>query len=794
MPKCQHGNGRTIARTLCAAVACAGLIAGQPAAAQTAPGPGTLPRSVERLLDAAPLPPVSLDPLRRFALLVHERQLLPLARLAEPAIELAGRRINPSTGAAHAPLDYYGLTLLTLATGEQTPIALPRGAVVGYPHWAPNGSRFAFTVMSDAGTQMWIGDPLQARAWRLVDRLHGARGSACEWTADSRHLLCRVRPDAGTAGRLETQSQLLDSVARQSVPGDPVMLSEALTRRLLESQLALVDSNSGQRHAIGHPTAFESVSASPAGAYLLVQRILEPYPRISGVDVAQSAIEIWDRFGNVVKRLPEGIRAVQWHAAKPATLTWAAHADGVDRVMQLPPPYRGAAEVVFELPHRFNGMRWIGATGAALIGDYFAAENLTRQWQVHFDSGEAQLLMSYPSGQLRSPLMTFNRYGVHAIAEHGGDIFFSGHESSGQHKHAVLDRVVLQSGARERIWNAESAGHETIVDALAADASVLMTRYETASSPPNYFLSGRDRSRRALTEFGHPAPPLVGVRNLPLHYMRDDGLALAASLYLPPGHVAGTRLPLVVWAYPRRVSSGSATSIAAEASRFPTFERAFRLFFLLRGYAVLDGVSMPIVGDGSANDTFIEQIVANAGAAIDAAAATGHIDAGRVAVAGHSYGAFMVANLLVHSGLFRAGAALSGAYNRTLTPFGFQTERRTLWEAPDTYLAMSPLLFSHRIRAPLLLVHGLRDDNAGTSPQQSTQFYQAIRGNGGEAELLLLPWEGHSYRARESVLTTAAHMLGWFDEHLKGDDRRLQSDRLAFEQAGAFPRPSKSEP
>jgi len=199
-----------------------------------------------------------------------------------------------------------------------------------------------------------------------------------------------------------------------------------------------------------------------------------------------------------------------------------------------------------------------------------------------------------------------------------------------------------------------------------------------------------------------------------------------------------------------------------------TFDRAFRLFFLLRGYAVLDDVSMPIVGNETdANDTFVDQVVANAAAAIDAAGATGFIDRQRVGVAGHSYGAFMVANLLVHSRLFDAGVAMSGAYNRTLTPFGFQTERRTLWQAQQTYLAMSPLLFSDRIEAPLLLVHGLKDNNAGTSPQQSLQFYQAIRGNGREAELLLLPWEGHSYRSVESVRKTAAHMLRWFDEHLK---------------------------
>jgi dipeptidyl aminopeptidase/acylaminoacyl peptidase len=227
---------------------------------------------------------------------------------------------------------------------------------------------------------------------------------------------------------------------------------------------------------------------------------------------------------------------------------------------------------------------------------------------------------------------------------------------------------------------------------------------------------------------------------------------------------------MVLWAYPHSVIDGADARLSSYLDRYPSFDRAFRQFFLLRGYAVLDDVSMPIVGrDSDANDTFIEQVVANAEAAIAAAAATGQIDPDRVGVAGHSYGAFMTANLLAHSDLFRAGIALSGAYNRTLTPFGFQTERRTIWDAPDTYLAMSPFMFANRIEAPLLLVHGLLDDNAGTAPLQSMQFYEAIRGTGGQAELLLLPYEGHEYRARESVLDTAARMLSWFDSYLQSD-------------------------
>ena len=259
-----------------------------------------------------------------------------------------------------------------------------------------------------------------------------------------------------------------------------------------------------------------------------------------------------------------------------------------------------------------------------------------------------------------------------------------------------------------------------------------------------------------------------------LSYQRADGRELSATLYLPSDHEPEQKSPLIVWAYPRQYGEDNADPAVESSERFLDFERAFRLFYLTRGYAVMDDVSMPITGDSAdANDTFLEQIVANATAAIQAAAETGIADPDRVGVAGHSYGAFMVANLLAHSHLFRAGIAMSGAYNRTLTPFGFQTERRTLWEAQETYLEMSPLLYSDQIEAPLLLVHGLLDDHPGTQPIQSEHLYKAIRGHGGQAELLLLPYEGHSYRGREAVLHTAAAMLEWFDQHLK------QADELA---------------
>jgi dipeptidyl aminopeptidase/acylaminoacyl peptidase len=596
---------------------------------------------------------------------------------------------------------------------------------------------------------------------RAVDT---ARGTPCSWLPDNHRLLCRFSPDRD--GGRQTRDAVFDRLAAQALPGEPTTLSEQQARRLLETQLTIVDSLSAGRFSIGAPAAFESVVAAPAQAFLLVTRLARPYPLVTGVDLAERVTEIWDRFGNVVARLPETARAIEWQAAQPATLTWVEQREGTDRVMSLPAPFAGPAHERVALPHRFAGIRWLG-NSAALVSDYDPTQRRTELLYVDFaDAERPRAVANHGGGQL--PVMRTNRWGFDEVAVHDDGFYLRGTASTGERRRAFVDHVALKSGIRRRVWEARDAGDESLVGVLSPDARVALTRRETSATAANYFLSSATGSAVPLTRFERPAEPATLARRIPLKYERSDGFDLSASLYLPPNYDRRSPLPLIVWAYPRQVSVGETVSMASTEESAMTSARAFRLFFLLRGYAVLDDVSMPIVGNESdANDTFVEQVVANASAAIDAAAATGFVDSKRVGVAGHSYGAFMVANLLVHSRLFGAGVAMSGAYNRTLTPFGFQTERRTLWQAQQTYLAMSPLLFSDRIEAPLLLVHGLKDNNAGTSPQQSLQFYQAIRGNGREAELLLLPWEGHSYRGLESVRKTAARMLQWFDEHLK---------------------------
>ena len=772
--------GRALALTLLAALA--------PSLPQPATADTIVPKAdigatlIENLLDAASQPVLSLDPAHRYALLVHERKLLELRQLAAPVVAIAGRTINPRTHGPHAPLDYFALTLVDLASGTSEPILLPRGATVGFPTWSPDGARFAFTVTRESGTALWIGEPGEARAHQLLDGLNGSLGLPCAWMPDGRRLLCREisdeRPLSATpatpAPPAIEQPAYAPPFEGAYMLGRTAVVDEATVRNLVESRLVLIDSESGQRHVIGD-AAFESVDPAPSGGFLLVTRIAQPYPRVSGVDQLDEVVEIWDKLGRVVARLPSGLRAVQWHPAMPATLAWVERDDSGDRVMLQHPPFTSTPVEIFHTQNRFAGLDWVEETGAALVRDYSSTDRTRNLWYASVDGPEAapRLLRTAsiddPVDSIGSPLSRTNRWGKSVTAIDGNGFYMRGEERTENGVQSFLARIDIATGKTERVWESDRAGYESVVDLLTSDAELLLTRRESAEEPPNYFVeNARAGAALQLTHYRHPAPELKGALRIPLRYQRADGYGLSSNLYLPPDYDPSRPLPLVVWAYPRQVGEGSDAAAMQTREGFMSINRAFKLVFLLRGYAVMDDVSMPIVGTQTdANDTFIEQIVANAEAAIGAATATGLVDSDRIGIAGYSYGAFMAANLLAHSQLFKAGIALSGAYNRTLTPFGFQTERRTLWEAPDTYLAMSPLLYSNRITAPLLLVHGLQDQNSGTSPLQSTQFYQAIRGNGGEAELLLLPWEGHSYRAKESVTQAASAMLSWFDRYLE---------------------------
>ncbi len=338
----------------------------------------------------------------------------------------------------------------------------------------------------------------------------------------------------------------------------------------------------------------------------------------------------------------------------------------------------------------------------------------------------------------------------------------------------------MQTLKAERLFRSDAKAYETVLALLTEDARQVVTRRERPIEPGNYYVrtldtsaadggASNDSGLRALTNIPDATPQLRDIKKQLVRYKRADGVDLSFTLYLPPGYKEGTRLPTVVWAYPLEFNDpATAGQVTGSTQRYTNIVGPSHLFFLLAGYAVLDNATMPIVGDPETmNNTYVEQIVASAKAAIDKAAEMGVTDPERVGVGGHSYGAFMTANLLAHSDLFRAGIARSGAYNRTLTPFGFQSERRTLWEAPELYIKVSPFMMAHKINEPILLIHGEADNNPGTFPIQSERMYQALRGNGATVRYVTLPLEAHGYAARETTEHVLWEMINWFDKHVK---------------------------
>ena len=726
----------------------------------------SLPADAEALLDFPRLPAVALDPKGRNLLLVHEKGLFPIEHLRQPNVMVGGIRIDQRTGGPFAPIAYYGLTLVDTKTGSQSRIETPDDATLGYPQWSPDGSRFLFTVTGRHGVELWIGDPVSKMASRLIETpLNATRGAPCNWMPDSIDVLCRVI--------VEDRSPLPDGLLDRSEASSrrelrTVSIDRQLVDYFLLSQLEIISTISGERREIGHPRVWDSAEPAPNGQSILVAHRVPARSTSKPADRWEVVTEVWDPSGRVQLTFPSAAtRAVHWRATAPASVVWVEDDDGVERILQQAAPFSESPVEIHRTQNRFAGIEWLNESNLAIVSEFDALNRSTNAVLVDAMNGgeNARRLWSRNVDVPYPALVThLSDNGKSVVRVQNHMIYVTGRVG----QQSILERIRLDSLNTERVWESDEDGDATAVNVLGPDSDVLLIRHENATEPPNYFLHDLDAgSTRRLTDRTHPAPALSNMIRTVLQYQREDGFELSSTLYAPPGRGEDEKLPLLVWAYPKNYSSGNSLTPPDERGSFPDSEQAFKLFFVSRGYAILDDVSMPIVGDAAtANDTFLEQIIANASAAVEAAVDTGTVDPGRIGIAGHSYGAFMAANLLAHTRLFAAGVAMSGAYNRTLTPFGFQTERRTLWQARETYLQMSPLLYSDQIDAPLLLIHGLLDDNAGTQPIHSQQFYDAIRYNGGETELLLLPFEGHSYRSRESVLQVAAETLKWFDTYL----------------------------
>ncbi len=599
-------------------------------------------------------------------------------------------------------------------------------------------------------------------------------------------------PEIQVSGGKETKVATYQDLFKNS-------FDEVLFDHFATSQTAVVDAATGEVRRVGKPGIFDSISVSPAMDYVLVERIKRPYSYSLPASGFSHSVEIWNMDGGLVKVLadlppeenvpingvPKGPRGVNWMTHKPATLIWTEALDEGDpkktvpfrdHYLTLDAPFAGEPAEALKLKERAAGITYLAAPGKALASQSEWKRSWRTTFLVDLANPAAEPVKIWDRGTQDRyndpgrPVTTSLKTGERVILQDKDWIYLTGAGSSPKGDHPFLDRMNVKTLKVERLWQCQDPAYETFVDFAGTSRTKFITSYETKSDPPNYYLYDlKTKKRTALTDFKDPAPQLTGIQRERITYKRADGLELSGTLYLPPGHKPGTRLPVVIWAYPMEYDSAAvAGQIRGSVNRFTFFRGTSQLFFVTQGYAVLDNAEMPVVGDPqTVNDTFVQQIVSNAEAAIRKLDDMGVGDPKRVGVGGHSYGAFMTANLLAHCDLFAAGIARSGAYNRTLTPFGFQSERRTLWEAPETYIKMSPFMNANKINEPILLIHGMADNNSGTFPIQSERLFAALKGFGTTARFVYLPYEAHGYSARESVLDVLAEMFEWFDRYVK---------------------------
>ncbi|CAN5727699.1 S9 family peptidase [soil metagenome] len=767
------------------------------------------PKDVLDVLNTATFPQTSISPAKDKILLLEPLTYPSIAELSQPMLRLAGLRINPNTNGAHRQSYAVKLALKNIADGKETVINLPANAQIISAQWSADGKYVAAGNITPTGIELWTIETANGKAKMIKNaRVNTAFGSF-SWMPDQKSLLVNLVPSkrgvapqyqnitpsapniqetTGKIGTIRTYQDLLKS------PND-----EALFEYYATSQLAVV-SVDGKINDIGQPAIFDTATISPDGNYILTSRVQRPFSYLLPASDFPQEVEIWNISGKSVYKVAsvplqddipvDGVttapRNYDWIPTEAATLVWAEALDGGnpkakvefrDKLMKIAAPFSNAPSEIVKTEQRFAGRTFGERDGLMLYGDYNRDTRKRRLFMMDYRS-------SASAPKLISDLNVADRYndigqpvtkrlpnGFSVIQQNGDEIFLTGLGASTEGDRPFLRRMNLQTLKTEEIWRSGNTEFESFVVLLDDNGARFLTRKESPLDPPNLYLRSTAQSQNAqkITNFSDPAPQLRGIKKQLVKYKRADGVDLSFTLYTPPNYKEGTRLPTLVWAYPLEFTDASvAGQVSGSTNRFTSIGGISHLFFLLNGYAVLDNATMPVVGDPeTVNDTFIKQINDSAKAAIDKAVEMGVTDPERVGVGGHSYGAFMTANLLAHSDLFRAGIARSGAYNRTLTPFGFQGERRNFWEATELYTKISPFFYANKINEPILLIHGEADNNTGTFPIQSERLFAALQGTGGTARLVMLPHESHGYAGRESVEHTLFEMISWFDKYVK---------------------------
>ncbi len=779
------------------------------------------PKEVIDAFDAPPLPQALLSPSKQMLALTYRHPYPTIAELSQPILRLAGARVNPKNNGPQRAAEIYAITLKKIADGSEVKVTVPPQANISNVHFSPDSTHLSFLNRKDDRIELWIADTASGQSKLLsgMDRLNATTGDPCDWLRDNKTLICEFVP-AGRGGApaeatVPTGPNIQENMAK-AVPAATyedmikTLHDEALFEYYFTSQLAAIDATTGRKTPIGKPAIFDNVTPSPSGDFVLVTKIKRPFSHLIPMNGFPQDIEVWSHTGQLARKIADlpsregvsltgvqtGPRGIHWRQDQPATVLWVEALDGGDlknkvpfrdKVMSLAAPFSGEPSEFAKTEWRYANISFT-EKGVALLTETDRPSRHIRTWVIA--STPRKLWDRRQESAYENPGTPVTRRdsgaggafgggggggfgagsGAGAIMQNGDNIYLTGAGSSPEGDRPFIDRLNLKTFETERLFRSDARVYETVVAPLDEDAKTILTRSETPTDPPNYYVRDlSNNARRAVTDFKDPQPQLRGVTHQFVTYERKDGVKLNATLYLPPGYKPGTRLPVIMWAYPREFGDpDSAGQITGSPNRFTIVTGYSHLFLLLSGYAIFDNPTMPIVGPGeTANDTYVEQLVASAQAAIDKVVDMGVGDRDRIGVGGHSYGAFMTANLLAHSRLFRAGFAESGAYNRSLTPFGFQNERRTFWEVPELYEKMSPFWYAHQVKDPILLMHGEADDNSGTFPIQSERFYMALKGQGATVRYITLPFEAHGYAGRETLLHVLAERIKWFDKWVK---------------------------
>lgn len=777
-------------------------------------------KKIVDIVDTPNPPQISVNPNGKTALLVAYSTQLSLEDLAEPQAKLAGLRILTRYNIPKRSYYVENLRILELETGKMQVFKLPENSKFGFPTWSPDGKFFVSAEYKPGGSQVWLFDPAKLTGKPIGPaRLNSVLLSPFWWSRDSKNIYIPVYPEkrgkAPEAPTIPESPDIQESSGKVSkVRTYQDLLQTDHDEKLFEyfavSQITRFNIGNGRLTKIGKPGLITSFSSSPDAKHHLVTTIERPFSRTVTVSRFPKRYEIWNSRGNVTKVLAHkpvgdeipiegvqvGMRNIFWQRLKPSTLCWFEALDEGDPnnkvefrdvLKSMKAPFDKPGKEIIKLPMRYAGIDHLDKPDMALIWDYdrdtrwiksrlidMSKTNLASEAQVifsrnYFDQYKNEgnpVYYAKPDGQ------------TVAILEDNQWIYLEGKGATPEGYRPFLKKYNIKTGETQDLFVSGLEAFETFVEFSSSERNAFVTAKEDSENPRNYFLrkllAGKAAEPKQLTFFEAPAPELKKVKKELIKYQRKDGVPLSGILYYPLNYKPGKRYPTVLWAYPREYTDAkTAGQVRTATNRYARISGISILFFVLRGYAVLDNAEIPVVGDPlTANDTFVQQITDGAQAAVDKLVSMGISEREKIGVAGHSYGAFMVANLLAHTDLFAAGIARSGAYNRTLTPFGFQGERRTFWEAKEIYMKLSPFSNADKINEPLLMIHGAEDPNPGTFPIQSKRLFGAIKGHGGTARMVILPYEGHGYEARESILHTLAEMFDWFDQHVKGRKKK----------------------